>query len=209
MLPSVASSENAAEPQSKNFRDDFTGQKKRPEWRINLEDKDRYTFIDNEYLLLVTKKPFVNQFIYDTTDLPENYEITIKVNEIPKEEYQGFNLSLHQDNKNNLKLYMHLYLLDNWRVGFQKTLRDKKSQYKTRGKHIANTPNFSSLMLRIRKKGIEYTGFYSIGGDAWEEVGKHVFLNLKGKPSFVPYNWSDDAPESPVKVDYFEIKELD
>lgn len=211
MLPSVASSENTAEPQSKNFRDDFTGQKKRPEWRIDREDKDRYTFVDNEYLLLVTKNPSVNKFIYDTTDLPENFEVTIGVKNYLRENYQGFSLLLEQDNKNHLELYMSVDPSGDGYIStfFTKKLRDENSKYKKGLGHLYELSNNSSLLLRIRKKGIEYTGLYSIGGGAWKEVGTHIFLNLKGKLSFYTYNSRKSVPESAVKVDYFEIKELD
>jgi len=55
------------------FRDDFTGTSLRPEWTIRGNDPDRWTLVDNEYLLIVmtgTEKGPKNDFVY-----PESVEL--------------------------------------------------------------------------------------------------------------------------------------
>ena len=70
-------------------------------------------------------------------------------------------------------------------------------------------PKGKPLFLRLTKKGVEYTGYYSPDGATWSKVGTHVFINLKGRPYFVAYNSKKDVPESGIKFDYFEIRKID
>ncbi len=76
------------------FRDDFTGTTLRPEWRLVNEDPDRWTFIDNDYLLLITtstKQGRKNTLRYKE-DLPENYAIVLKVVDPPPSYLAGLAL---------------------------------------------------------------------------------------------------------------------
>lgn len=210
ILPTIAASEGSVAKQKKNFRDDFTGQAKRPEWRIQQEDKDRYAFVEGNYLLLVTKKPDVNRFVYDTANLPENFMATILVNEAPINVGQGFSLAIEQDNENILNLFMHVQSVDQerWAIVYRKNLKGEKSEYAKKSVFGYVIPRNHSLQLGLRRQGVEYTGAYRIGDGAWQEIGSHVFLNLKGLLHFKAFNFTDGAPESPVKIDFFEIKEL-
>lgn len=200
LLPNIAASVDA---QNKNFRDDFTGQTIRPEWKIFAEDKDRYAFIGGDYLLLVTKSPRVNIFAYNTDRLPENFEVTIKLEEAPTDHGQSFVLELWQNEKNNLRLGVHVKYRW-WFLVYEKNLRGENSRYE---KQI-EIPQNHSLQLKINKQSVEYIGTYSINQSTWQEIGSHVFLNLNAKPGFAAYNRENTAPESPVKIDFFEIKEL-
>ena len=191
-----------ADSQNGNFRDDFIGEQKRPEWKIFDEDKDRYAFVENEYLLLLTKKPNVNYFEYQEEILADDYSIIVSVQDVPSEPYQGFALSISQDDDNSLQLYVYVSSIGYKYIHFTKELNGESSEYETDTIDRYNKVN--SLSLRITKSGVEYTGAYSTDQSGWKDVGKHALLNFTGKPGFTAYNYKD-APESPVKVDYFEI----
>ena len=191
-----------ANSQNGEFRDDFIGEQKRPEWKILDEDKNRYAFVDNEFLLLLTKKPNVNYFEYQEEILADDYSIIVSVQDVPSEPYQGFALSISQDDDNTLQLYMYANASGYKYVVFNKKLNGENSEYET--DRIDRNSKFNSFSLSISKKGVEYTGIYSTDQSGWKDVGKHVLLNFTGKPGFTAYNYKD-APESPVKVDYFEI----
>jgi hypothetical protein len=46
---------SAQAPETKDFRDDFAGTSLRPEWTIVNNDANRWSLVDNDYLLLVLK----------------------------------------------------------------------------------------------------------------------------------------------------------
>ena len=195
---------NAAE--SVIFRDDFMGKALSPEWNISAKDPNRMALVDNEYLLLVTYGPGAsakNRMIYNG-DLPENYEIILKITATPERHFQGVSLGILQDDKNNLANYFFINNIYVANVYFGKNLKGEWSEYKS-----SELPKGKPLFLKLTKKGIEYTGAYSPDGASWSEVGTHVFLNLKGKPYFIVYNSERKVPESGIRIDYFEIRTID
>lgn len=189
------------------FRDDFVGKSLRPEWEIKAKDSNRMTLVDNEYLLLVTYGPrnsAKNRMIY-RGELPENYEITLKIETTPELAFQGTSLGLAADSKNHLVLSYYINNITIANSYFGKNLIGEWSEYKNDNQ----IPRGKSLFLKIEKKGIEYTGFFSLDGASWTKVGTHVFLNLKGNPEFLAYNTKKKIPESGIRIDYFEIKKID
>ena len=188
------------------FRDDFMGKALSPEWDIGARDKNRMALVDNEYLLLVTYGPGAstkNRMIYKG-DLPENYEIILKIETTPELHFQGISLGILQDDKNYMANYFFINNIKIAKVYFGKYLKGEWSEYKSN-----DLPRGKTLFLKLTKKGIEYTGSYSPDGASWSNVGTHVFLNLKGRPYFVVYNDKKDVPESGVRIDYFEIKKIE
>lgn len=221
VFPNIAASQTTGTAHNQSFRDDFSMQSIKPNWRIVNKDPDRYSLIDNQYLMLVTKKPAVNIFTYDTFDLPENFLAEIKIDDAPIQIGQGFSLRLSQDANNYINLYMYVggynqgHAITSWLIVFEKTLKGETTKYgpvEIKSEHFGPNEKMiikeNSLKLAIRKNEVEYAAFYSIGNSSWQEIGSHLFLNLKGVLQFASYNWLDNVPESPVKVDYFELKEL-
>jgi len=222
VFPIIAMGQATSLKTYKSFRDDFSMQSIKPEWRIVDKDTDRYSLIDNQYLMLVTKKPAVNRFIFDTTDLPDNFLAEIKIDDVPIQVGQGFSLLLVKDKDNYLELSMSVskkygsHGRPVWNITFMKKLKGEETQYgpitireSTKNSKEKIITKDNSLKLAIRKNEVEYTGAYSIGNDLWQELGAHLFINLKGFLNFMAFNWQDNVPESPVKVDYFEFKELE
>jgi hypothetical protein len=184
------------------FRDDFTGKSLNPKWRLITPDKDRWTLIDGEYFMAVTTKPGSNGMQF-TGDLPQDYEVTIKVETPPQYPGQGVYLDLARGAENNVSVGYYVYPYAGSaasKIFFNKTLKGKESQIEKVDNSIKDKP----LYLKLRKHGVEYTGAYSTNGSTWINVGTHVFLNLEGKLVFGGYNWQN-APESGIRFDYVEI----
>jgi hypothetical protein len=189
------------------YRDDFMGKSLRPEWEIRAKDPNRWSLIDNEYLLLVTYGPSPKNIMVYTGELPENYEIMVKYQSTPELGGQAVGLSFMGDMKNYLDVYY-------WKnpshglkeVNFGKKLMGEYSEYNIQRIQISSG---NAIFLKLSKLGIEYTGYYSLDGASWSKVGTHIFLNLKGKPEFYVYNDKSGMPESGVRIDYFEIKKID
>lgn len=189
------------------FRDDFQGKSLRPEWEIMVKDPNRMALIDNEYLLLVSYGPWSgakNRMIYKG-ELPDNYEITLKIEATPELNFQGVDLGITQDGKNFLGTYYYIDNISRAQVYFGKKLMGEGSEYK----NDTQLPRGKPLFLKLEKKGIEYAAYYSPDGASWSKVGTHVFLNLKGRPYFVVYNYYKKVPETGIRIDYFEIKKID
>ena len=86
------------------FRDDFVGKTLNPRWQIIAPDRDRYTLINGEYLLIVTSEKSTNIIQYND-ELPDDYEIVIKIQTPPQYLNQAVELLLVKDNENNLYGY--------------------------------------------------------------------------------------------------------
>ena len=189
------------------FRDDFMGKALRPEWDIKAKDPNRMAQVDNEYLLLVTygpSKSAKNEMIYKG-ELPESYEIILKIEATPELKFQGISLGISQDDKNYMANYFFINNINLAKVYFGKNLKGEWSVYESK----SVLPKGKPLFLKLTKKGIEYTGSYSPDGASWSDVGTHVFLNLKGRPYFMVYNSEKNVPETGIRIDYFEIKKID
>lgn len=187
------------------FRDDFMGKTLSPEWEISAKDPKRMSLIDNEYLLLVTYGPSAKNIMVYKGELPENYEITLKIQTTPELSRQSSFLGIEADNKNSLWVFYYINAGGYQKAKFGKNLMGEWSEFAgdisiARGK---------TLFLKLGKKGIEYTGYYSLDGSSWTRIGTHVFLNLKGKPQFLVKNDDKGKPESGIRIDYFEIKKID
>jgi hypothetical protein len=194
------------------FRDDFTGKSLNPKWRLISPDKDRWTFVDGEYLLIVSTDKATN-FVQFTGDLPDDYEIIIKVDAPPQYDNQFVQLRLVKDSENNLRIgyypdYKTITEYFGPRVYFVKTLKGKES---TIFKKVKKLSQDEPLYVKLSKRGVEYTGAYSVDGSTWIEVGTHTVLNFRGKPDFGAYNvptYHAKPPESGIRFDYFEITKL-
>jgi len=186
------------------FRDDFTGTTLRPEWQLLNEDADRWTFIDNDYLLFITTSTGQgrkNTLRYEE-DLPENYAIVLKVVHPPASGDQDLQLEVWRDGKNGLVLWW----TGSGAIGFDKHLRGERNRIEADTGRIARD---KPLYLRLKKQGIEYTASWSLDGTSWSNVGTHLFLNLNGRePSFSTANFRYSPPEVGVRFDFVEIRRL-
>jgi hypothetical protein len=206
-------SQSAAQQQTNIvFRDDFISKELNPRWQIIQPDKDRWTFIDNQYLMIVTAKKGANAMQFNST-LPDNYEVILKIQTPPQDNNQIVSLSLSRDDSNNVHIDYSPEIVDMPHYGsgvkFSKTLKGERSPIHKEIERLSqNTP----LYLKLSKLGIEYTGTYSTDGSRWINIGKHIFIDLNGKPTFEAYNWPtiwSKPPEAGIRFDYFEIRKLD
>lgn len=203
--------------QQKNiiFRDDFISKELNPRWQIIAPDKDRWTFIDNQYLMIVTAKKGANAIQFNS-ELPDNYEVILKIQTPPQKDNQIISLLLSRDDSNNVQITYSPEIKDlgphaasNPEVNFAKTL---KGVYSPIHKSINRLSHDTPLYLKLSKHGIEYIGEYSTDGSRWINIGKHIFIDLNGKPTFEAYNWPttwSNPPEAGIRFDYFEIRALD
>jgi hypothetical protein len=90
-------------------------------------------------------------------------------------------------------------------VYFTKSIRGDQTYYDV---SLKENREDTELFLKILKRGIEYEGFYSYDGATWTRLGKHFFLKFKPHPVFWATSWDREYPETPVKVDYFEVREI-
>ncbi len=63
------------------FRDDFTGSSLKPELSFLAEDKDRWTLIDNDYLMIIPRKydgGTTNHINYQG-NMPESYNFSVSI----------------------------------------------------------------------------------------------------------------------------------
>jgi len=192
------------------FRDDFKGKTLHPELEIAKEDSSRWSLTENEYLLLVTHEKIKNSLNY-MGSLPENYDFTVKFQTTPEIERQTIRLSIG-NGKDAVQL--GYYIANDLRkyggkvkrqVFFGKDLGDEWSKYE---KDFNTISIGGPLYLSLIKKGIEYTGYYSMDGEDWFDVGTHVYINLNGTPHAFVHNDRSGMPESGIKIDYFEIKKI-
>lgn len=187
------------------FRDDFVGKSLRPEWEISAKDPNRMALIDNEYMLLVTYGPSPKNIMIYKGDLPENYEIILKFQTTPDLRRQIINLGLRENNKNSLWVFYWVGGGGYPKAGFGKRLMGEYSEYEKSVSISKGKP----LFLKLSKKGVEYTGQFSLDGSSWTKIGTHVFLNLKSKPEFFVKNEKKGMAETGIRVDYFEIKKTE
>lgn len=190
------------------FRDDFTGPSLKPELRINVEDKDRWTFVEGDYLMVVPKKREggVTNYINFEGNLVENYNFSVKATSLPTHAGFATDISLGKDNDNWILLQLSISDLYPYVfVRYFKSLRGEVSSYEYKGGILEG---INDISLSIQKKGIEYIGYFSVDGGNWITLGTHAFLNFDGKPGFGAYN-RQQAPEAPVRFDYVEIRPID
>jgi hypothetical protein len=196
------------------FRDDFVGKALNPNWQIIGSDKDRWTFLENQYFMIVTAKKGTNAVQFNSA-LPDNYEVILKIQTPPQYDNQIVSLSLSRDDSNNVSIEYYQEIKDMPRfvptpeVNFSKTLKGVRSPIP---KGISRLSQDMPLYLKLSKHGIEYMGAYSTDGSRWIDIGKHIFIDLNGNPTFEAYNWPtmwSNPPESGIRFDYFEIRKLD
>jgi hypothetical protein len=190
------------------FRDDFIGKTLNPKWQIVGPDKDRWTLVENEYFLIVTAKKGANVLQFKG-ELPDDYEIIVKVQTPPQYEHQVVRLLSVRDDANNVRISYQ-----NLKIRFYKTLRGETSEI---SRDIGKLSQDAQLYLKLIKRGFEYTGAYGTDGSTWFNIGTHIFFNLDGKLAIEAYNapptmlslsGSTSPIESGIRFDYFEIRKL-
>jgi hypothetical protein len=184
------------------FRDDFTGTSLRPEWDLLNEDKDRWALFGGDYFLVVVTNDGerIKNELRFKKDLPEDFAIVLKfVSPDPHDEWFA-RLALVQDRENSLGLLFSGYL---GKLQFVKRLRGEKSKFE----RTIEVGEADPCFFKIVKRGIEYSGYYSLDGRTWTKVGTHIFLRLAGKVQIGA--WTDSNRETGIKFDFVDISEID
>lgn len=188
-----------------SFRDEFTGSKLAPEFRVLNPDPDRMAMVEGDYVLLLTHRDHKNGLSY-TSPLPESYELVARFETFPTERYQGVQISLSEGNENRIILSMYItnrFGSDDRGFFFNKHLNGEWSNIWERYK--ANPKPF---YMKLIKSGVEYTAQYSMDGSKWSTIGTHVSVRPYRFPTITAYIWNGEAPEGIIKVDSFEIVDL-
>jgi hypothetical protein len=205
-LVGVVQFSTAQQPVNTVFRDDFIGKTLNPKWQTIAPDKERLTLIDNEHLMVVTTKKGVNIMQY-SSELPEDYEVILKVQTPPLYVGQVARLLIRRDDENNIRVAYSIAHNEEPDIQFNKSLRGEDSGIPIKTKPLRGEPFY----FKLSKHGVEYKGAYSTDGLTWIPLGTHVFLDLRGNPAFEAYNHAQlgrNVPESGIRFDYFEIKSL-
>jgi len=195
-----------AQSQDSYFRDDFTGPSLKPELIFLAEDKDRWTLVENDYLMIIPRKyegGTTNRLAYEG-DIFENYSFTISAKSIPSHRYFTISMSISDGGDSYIGLWYYVGQFSR-SVTFRKQLKSEPSDYVYEDKVLKNA---NDLKLSIQKKGFEYIGYFSVDGANWISVGTHALLRYQGKPSFGTHNWKP-GPEPHVRFDYVEIRPID
>lgn len=204
-----------------SFVDDFKGASLSPAFRIVNPDKERFALVNNDYLMLLSHERFQNVVTY-TDELPDNFEVTLRVQD-PMLHPNQIVLLRFGDSDDNVRIGAYLGFEQSRRstptlllspgggsredgVTFysNKTLRGNNSeQVDFDFEGLKGRPFY----LRIVKSGVEFEMMFSHNGTQWGSLGTQVILNAPQMISFEAYN-ADNAPETGVKFDFFEIKDL-
>ena len=207
VLPfALACSTTAATAQDKLYiREDFTSETLVPELKIVNRDENRMAFVDGEYLMIVMHPSDRNVVTYEGT-LPENFSATVKFMDIPaKDNDQGVQI-LVGDSERGIGVYAHRWSGQNYDFvcTFDKYLDGERSSFK-RERAVSDPP---PLYLRIERRGIELLGYCS-DIPSWDQpLGPHVVIGDLNDIEVKARIWGE-APESPIRIDYIEIEELD
>lgn len=187
------------------FRDEFTGATLAPEFRIINADPDRMTLVEGEYVLVLTHKDYKNGLVY-IGQLPADYQIIVRFASLPQYDYQGFDLMLGEGEHSltfglffpaetlKHKIYPPFFYFD-------KHLGEEVSRLQMEVPHDELRPPF----LRITKRGVEYDAAYSFDEVTWKQVGTHVAIRPYQRPTVRTYVGGGEAPESPIRIDSFEV----
>lgn len=207
--------------QDLSFVDEFKGSSLSPAFRIVNPDKQRFALVNNDYLMVLTHERFKNVVTY-TEKLPESFEVTLRVEEPMLHSNQIVLLRIG-DTDNNVRIGAYL--------GFEEPRQSMPTLTLSPGSRrggngvtfysnkTLNGENSEQLdfdfeglkgkpfYLRIIKSGVEFEMLFSHNGNQWGSLGKQIMLDGPQTVSFEAY-LANNAPETGVKFDYFEIIDL-
>ena len=215
-IPNSASSQ-----EDLSYVDEFKGSSLSPAFQIVNQDSARF-HLGSDTLWIVTHERFKNVVTY-ADNIPENFDVTVRVEE-PMLHANQIVLMRIGTPENNVRIGAYL--------GFEATagpsvptlgLRNSSrgrgeavtfyARKTLQGEDSAQLDyDFEGLKgkpfyLRILKNGVEFETLFSHNGTQWGSLGKQVMIDAPTEISFEAYN-TDNAPETPVKFDYFSIKDL-
>jgi hypothetical protein len=203
LAPSVAGAQEEV-----NFFDEFQGSSLNPVFRVLNPDRRRMALTQGEFLLIVIDETGKNVIEY-SGELPEDYSVTVRVDEPPRYAKQAFEIFVGP-------------LESSVRAGAY--LNVDCSNCPLRGPYFFSTKYLDGeqapsvqyedtalrgepFYLRLDKRGVEFEGFLSSDGVKWTSLGRQVLIDPTAKVHFHAHAW-EDAPETPVKIDSFEITEI-
>lgn len=194
--------------EDRNFYDDFQGTSLNPSFRILNPDKQRMALTQGEYLLLVPhiEKKNILEF---NGNLPEDYAVTIRIAEPPQHFSQVVRLRVGN---------LNTYVAAGTYIGALCPTCGIEGPYFYLGKQLDGEQTESidvrrdelrgkPAYLRLEKNGVEFGAAFSPDGARWESIGKQVLIDPSAKVNLDIYSWAP-APETPIKIDSFEITEI-
>lgn len=185
------------------FRDDFAGTSLHPAWQLIAPDSDRWALVDGEHLLMVMEAKGKNVLQLKET-LPENFVIVAKFDNPPQYSDQIVGMTLGDPSGDNVRVGYYPDAGGYARPYFHKTLHGKVSEIKR--KLNRPIPSTDSLLLSLRKQGVEYFGAFSVDGATWTQIGVQVLFKVEKRLSIEAY--AQRGPESPIRLDFVEIRKL-
>ncbi len=188
-----------------NFFDDFQGSSLNPAYKVLNRDQGKMALTEGEYLLLVPTKDQTNILEY-VGKLPEHFSATIRVQEPPgyHSQYVALRIGDSQDNA-----YVRAYYREilGYTGLYFSTNRVEDGGEGTAISSFEGEMTGKPFYLRLMKTGVEYKGLYSPDGAKWKSVGKRVLIGPRAGLFIDVAAWNT-APQTPIKIDSFEIKEI-
>lgn len=216
----IGTSDIALSQEDLSYVDEFKGSSLSPAFQVINEDSARF-HIGSDTLWIVTHERFKNVVTY-ADKIPENFDVTVRVEE-PMLHANQIVLMRIGTPENNVRIGAYLgfqaptqgvpmLTLGNSNRGrgatvtfyAKKTLQGEDSaQLDFDFEGLKGKPFY----LRVSKNGVEFETLFSHNGTQWGSLGKQVMIDVPTEISFEAYN-TDSAPETPVKFDYFSLKDL-
>jgi hypothetical protein len=132
-----------------------------------------------------------------------NYEVTIRLSDPPALREQGAQIRIGSVT-NHVRVGAYLDYNSHLHLHTNKTLDSEDSKPIT---IIDDSLIGEPLYLRFTKIEVEFEGAFSLDGVQWKTLGKQVLIDPSTKVYFEVSGWGE-APESPVKIDSFEVREI-
>jgi hypothetical protein len=198
---------SASAQEALGFRDEFTGDSLAPQFRVLNPDPNRMALVDGEYVLLLAHEDEKNVLTY-VGELPDRYEIVVRFANVPEYNYQYANVYMSErDNGIASGVYLGAFCgpcPTDPVFFFRKDLNGEFSNID----HKITMDDLKPFYLKISKDGVEYTSHFSYDGSHWTVIGTHVSVRPYQQPRVAVGVYGGTAPESPIRVDFFEIIDL-
>ena len=213
----TVSGSGAAVQEEQKFYDDFTADALSPVFRVLNPDRTRMALTRDDFLVIAIHERGKNVVQYNG-DLPEDYIVTVRIDQPPVFETQAFEIFIGEL-ENNVRVGFYL------QEGCPGFSTCHQRELVTRGPYFYTNKTLKSeiakpveteiqelqgepIYLKFEKRGVEFEGFFSADAVEWTSVGTQILINPSAKIHLHAYSWDiTKAAESPVRIDSFGIAE--
>ena len=126
-----------------------------------------------------------------------DYQITTRVTIKPTKNYQHAAILVYQDGENYVEL--NRAYVDGQTVDFDGEVGGAITS-------LQRSETATTLYMRIVKRGVTYSGYYSPDGQAWELAGQHVAHLDAPRIGLSAANGISGVPEISADFDFFKVE---